>query len=491
MRKLIFLAFVTVLFIAACTKIESTTIGTGLIPPVDGVNTFDTLLDVYTNSFYDSLGPHAKIYKSEDQVIGLIKNDPVFGTTEAWSYFELKPTYYKFSFPADTSLRPDSAVLILSYRGIFGDNSASRIIQDWEVHEIGEALKNDSVYPVSKSFAEGALLGSKKIYPDSLTNKVVYGFENATNQIRIPLDTAFARKLIKQFDTSTDHSGAYDDDTLFRSSFKGFVVRPAAGSNGNALIRINLLDTNTKLALFYNYKKKDTALAITREVSYFRFYPGPQISASANYIHRDRSGTTAQNSFNSGVNDDKIYVQTTPGTFATIKTPALLSFPNAIIHRAELVAIQVPETNILFKKLAPPDFLLLSRYDSTNKFKRNIPNDLVISGSQDNFTTFGGYIIGRTIASETVASYNFDLTRYIQGVVTRKDSVFTLRLSAPTNDSLFYTSPYPSNIFGGIHYILPSVANNAAVGQVVLGGGGAGAATAPYRMRLRIIYSKL
>ena len=70
----------------------------------------------------------------------MIKNDPVFGTTEAWSYLELKPTYYKFTFPADTSLRPDSAVLILSYRGIFGDNSANRITQDWEVHEIGETL---------------------------------------------------------------------------------------------------------------------------------------------------------------------------------------------------------------------------------------------------------------------------------------------------------------------------------------------------------------
>ena len=126
-----------------------------------------------------------------------------------------------------------------------------------------------------------------------------------------------------------------------------------------------------------------------------------------------------------------------------------------------------------------------------NKIKRNIPNDLVISSGQDNFTTFGGYTINKTVGADIVKSYNFDITRYVQGVVTRKDSVFTLRLSAPTNDSLYYTSPYPSNVFGGIYYILPAIANHTADGRVILGGGGAGAATAPYRMRLRIIYSKI
>ena len=493
MRKFILIAAAIVFTIAACTKIESTTLGSGLIPPVDGVNTFDTTLDVYANTFLDSLGLEAKFYKSDDQVIGVIKHDPVFGKTEARSYFELKPTYYKYTFPADTSLYSDSAVLILSYRGIFGDSTISRIPQDWEVYEINDSIQPYTIYPVSKTFTEGPRLGKKTIYPDSLVNTIDYGFESARNQIRIPLDTAFARKLIKIFDTSIDKSGAYDNDSNFRSRFKGFEVRPSSSSDGNALIRINLLDSNTKLALFYHYRVKDTAAAYTKEVSYFRFSPGTflPISASANYIHRDRTGSEAQANFASNVNDDKVYLQTTPGTFATIKTPTLANFPNAIIHRAELVAIQVPETDPMVKKFSAPNFLLLSRYDSTNKFKRNVPNDLLVSGGQDNFATFGGYPYNRTVGSETVKAYNFDLTRYVQGVVTRKDSVFTLRLSAPTNDSIYYTSPYPTNFYGGIYYILPSAANTAADGRVILGGGGGSAATAPYRMRLRIIYSKL
>ena len=191
MRKFILIAAAIVFTIAACTKIESTTLGSGLIPPIDGVNTFDTTLDVYTNTFLDSLGQEAKFYKSDDQIIGIIKHYPVFGKTEARSYFELKPTFYKYTFPADTSLRPDSAVLILSYRGIFGDSTLSRIPQNWEVYEINDSIQPYTIYPVSKTFTEGALLGKKTIYPDSLANIVDYGFENAKNRI-IVISTCIA-----------------------------------------------------------------------------------------------------------------------------------------------------------------------------------------------------------------------------------------------------------------------------------------------------------
>ena len=73
-------------YISACTKIESTNIGSGLIPPIDGVNTLDTFLDVYTNTFIDPLGDSAKVYKTDDHVIGIINNDPVFGKTTATAF---------------------------------------------------------------------------------------------------------------------------------------------------------------------------------------------------------------------------------------------------------------------------------------------------------------------------------------------------------------------------------------------------------------------
>src|SRR3954462_1483396 len=99
MHKLYCLAIAIVFVVSACTKIESTTIGNGLIPSIDGVTTIDTTLDVFTNNFLDPLGDSAKVYKTDDHVIGTISEDPLFGKTTATAYFELKPVTYPFSLP--------------------------------------------------------------------------------------------------------------------------------------------------------------------------------------------------------------------------------------------------------------------------------------------------------------------------------------------------------------------------------------------------------
>lgn len=493
MRKLYSIAIAIVFFVSACTKIESTTIGSGLIPPIDGVTTLDTTLDVFTNNYIDPLGDSAKVYKTDDHVIGTITNDPLFGKTTAKAFFELKPTNYPFSFPNQPELTPDSAVLILSYKGVFGDTLLN---QNWEVREVTESMRGDTTFNVSKSFATGSVLGTKSIDIPRLKDSVNYGFENANNQIRIKLSQSFATKLMKQFDSTSGN--AYESDSLFREHFKGFAVMPAAGSPGNALIRVNLSDTNTKLALFYNYHVKDSAAGVKDTgVSYFRFSDGRgsvPVSGNANYIKRDRSGSVLDQFVKAGSpakNDSFVFIQTMPGTFATVKIPGLRGLPNMIIHRAELLTFQAPDIDLLSDKLTPPRYLLLSSYDSTNKLQTNVPNDFVVSSGTPNITTFGGYLMDKEAPPYgIVKAYTFDVSRYVQGIVTRKDSSYTLRLSAPSNDSLRYTSPYPSTIASSSYYVTPSTANNVADGRVRLGGGGMHKEN-QLRMRLRIVYSKL
>ena len=488
MRKLCVIAVAVLFTVFSCTKIDTTNIGSGLIPPIDGVTTLDTSLDVYTDNFIDPFSDSLRVYKSDEHVVGIINNDPLFGKTTAQAYFELKPTSYKFSFAGGASVIPDSAVLILSYKGVYGDSLQN---QNWEVRELTETLNQDSAYPVSTQFATGNLLGSKNIDITSLNDSVNYGFENAANQVRIPLSPELANRFIKQFD-STD-GNAYQSDSLFRINFKGFSVGPSAGSSGNALIRINLLDTNTKLALFYSYKIPDSTNK-TSAVSYFRFSTGGSttipVSSSGNNIRRSYNGTSLlTNVSNTNPNDSALYIQTSPGTFATIKVPGLSGFQNSIIHRAELSVYQSPDPTGLSSVLTPPQYLLLYSYDSVNKVKINVPNDFVYnSSSGPNTTSFGGYIVQKTVPEfGTAQAYVFDLSRYVQGIVTRKDPNLTLRLSAPTNDSLKYTDPYPATT-GSTYYVSPANANNVANGRVLIAGG---AAAGPLRMRLRIIYSKI
>ena len=78
--------------------------------------------------------------------------------------------------------------------------------------------------------------------------------------------------------------------------------------------------------------------------------------------------------------------------------------------------------------MLPPRYLLLSRFDSSLADKRNIPNDFVVSSSSGaNISTFGGFVTAKSIFGyDKVYAYNFDLSRYVQGIVTRKDTSFTL-----------------------------------------------------------------
>jgi hypothetical protein len=178
-----------------------------------------------------------------------------------------------------------------------------------------------------------------------------------------------------------------------------------------------------------------------------------------------------------------------PGTFATVRIPGLTTFPNSIIHRAELIAEQAVENDLVVGVMAPPRYLLLSAYDSAAKQKINVPNDFEIDGAGvPNFDYFGGLPGYKTVGTQRVASYNFNLSRYVQGIISRKDKNLTLFISAPTNDSFKYTTPYPNN-FSRTYYTNPGTANNTADGRVRLRGGIP--VTNPNRMRLRIIYSRL
>jgi hypothetical protein len=483
MRKPLLVALAIVSFLYSCTKIQSTDIGTGLIPTVDGVITKDTLLDVFTTTRLDS--SLTRVYKSDDHVIGVINNDPLFGKTTASAFFELKPQFYKFFFPGTkANLIADSAVLVLSYRGFYGDSLQP---QTWRVFEINakDTLKYDSSYSTNAVINFSNQLGAKPIEIRRLADSVKYGFENAKNQIRIRLADAFAQRLIKQYDSSN----AYASDKDFRKNFAGFAVVPDAGS-GNALIRVNLLDTNTKLSLYYRFKT-DAAAKHDTAVGYFRFrLGGDQTSGNANRIVRDRTGAAVTAAISNPAANDVVYVQTSPGTFATVRIPGLTSFPNSLIHRAELITEQSPTNDPVINSMAPPRYLLLSAYDSATKSRINLPNDYQLDQTgAPNYEYFGGLLNYKTQGTQRLASYKFNISRYVQGIVSRKDKNHLLLISAPTNDSLSYSPAYPFTGKPASYYITPGSANNTADGRVKLHGGST--ISNPNRMRLRIIYSRL
>ena len=122
----------TLLF--SCTRISDSELGIDFLSQ-DAIDTKDTTLIVETETIVleDSL----RIYPSDQQVLGDITNDPIFGSTSASLFLQLKPSFYPFFIKGTKdSIIVDSAVLILSYKGFYGDSSKPVKIYVNPLHKI-------------------------------------------------------------------------------------------------------------------------------------------------------------------------------------------------------------------------------------------------------------------------------------------------------------------------------------------------------------------
>jgi hypothetical protein len=469
---------------SACTRIGTTDMGLGLLPSMDAFNTKDTILDVETQTVDrpDSL----RIYGGDEQVVGSINNDPLFGSTAASMYFQLKPSYFPYyTRGSKDSVIVDSAVLILSYKGFYGDSTRPVVLNLKRISASTPLNLDTSVasnYPEAYNIQTDATMANPYTLDFARVHDSVYNrYEAAKDQIRIPLNKTFTDLFLKTYDSTT----AYKTDTTLRQYFPGFALSASSAGNMNALVRISLLDTNTKLGLYY--RTNSTSVTGTRDtiVDYFKF--SLYSNGYANFVKRNRTGSEAARHFGIA-KDTLVYVQTSPGTVVKIKVPGLKTFANKIIHRAELIAEQVPTSTIQDGQFSPPNYLFLGAYDSAANVIRNVPNDYQGTVNTDQFQRFGGKLIYKSIQGfDNVASYNFDISRYMQGVISRKDTIFDLRLFAPVNDSVKYVPPYPNNLQSGHDYLTTSLGNQAAMGRVRLGGG----KHSKFKMRLRVYYSDL
>lgn len=462
----------------SCQKInDATTLGGSLIPAVDNVNTFDTTLAVETiNGLFTQLNDSTLIGPATEHFAGNISNDPLFGKTSATMYLELKPSFpYTFDFKnIDSLLQLDSVVLVLGYTHTFGDSLTPIDLSVKEISQLSD-FRYDSNYLLrSNSFVLGSTLGGlTNIIPATLDDSIKVFRDSTVGQLRIPLDNSFGMRLLSY------DSPVYNSDSAFRTHFKGFAILPVVGS-GNALLGFDLQSANTKLAFYYHYK--DGAITDTASVSYFTF--GSQC-AHANLIERDYTGSQLASYQGSSTPQDLVFIQNTPGSYATIKVPDLAVFPNRVILRAELIAEQVydasPSSDNTF---ATPDLLFLDAYDNTLQSYRTIPYDFYIDqvSGGPNYLNFG--MEGKTTVDANghpIKVWKIDLTRYIQNYLIRKEPLYNFRIFAPYSTRDYYR-------FNGVdtkQYL--GINSQIAAGRVRLGGGN----HPTQRMKLHIIYSNL
>ncbi len=479
--------------LVSCKKINDyTTLGGALVPEVDGINTFDTIIDIraYNDTF--SLSTDSTNYGSSfTQYLGHIENDPLFGKTDALMSFELKPAAFRYTFSdRPDSLHIDSIVLVLDYVDTYGDTLTNQTVN---VYEVGNTF-TDTAYKVREyTQTRLGLLGSRTFQPLSLNDSVKAYQDTTVNQLRIRLDDSFGARLLGyDTTTATGRIAAYISDSTFRQSFKGFTLE---STGGNAIMGFNLAGANSKLAIYYKDDHGDPsdvpAATWDTRVAYFTF-AGNSNSASANYIHRDyaNTGVAALSNGVTGDPDNELFIQSTPGTFAVLKIPGLNGLSNRVVHRAEIIAEQIyaGPTDSLFST----SNLYVDAYDPALSGYRVLPYDVTVdlTTGSNNLNAFG--IVPYTApdpVSNPIKVWHFNITRYVQNVVNGTLPVYDLRLYEPVYTIEQYKALPASTPVAA--YL--GVNEGAGKGRVLLHGGGDGSLPAPdpQRLRLRIVYSKL
>jgi len=476
----------TLISLISCRKInEATTLGGGLIPIVDNIYTFDTTLDVETFNDTFTLATDPTLYgNSFTHFLGQINSDPFFGKTDAKLYLELKPPSYRYTFSnVSDSLHLDSVVLILDYAETYGDTTVAQTVNVYEIPHGSDF--GDSIYPIRKSnYAKGALLGSRNFAPLILNDSIKAYKDTTANQLRIRLNDAFGQRLLN-YDTTIigGNEPAYISDSAFRSHFEGFALESVSG---NAIMGFNLTGVNTKLAIYYKDDNGDSPVEKwDTTVAYFIFAQNGS-AASANFIQRDYTGKPIELAAGGTENDEVVYIQNTPGSFAKIKIPGLANVSNRIVHRAELIMEQLYDVS---DTTFPPTKLYLDAFDSSGSVFRAIPYDVSIDGSgAANLGSFGiNPVNTKDPMGNNIKSWRFNITRYVQHVVNDTEPIYDLRLSAPLYLKEYYRLGPP-----GSTSVIATIFVNDAIGKgrVRLGGGG-NHQTQQQRMRLRIVYSKI
>ena len=481
--------------LGACTKIEQTTMGGDLIPAVDNVNTFDSLLKVVSNNSqaFDSIFINA----SADHLVGGISNDPNFGSSKSVMFFEMKPFSFPFKF-TDSIKRFDSAVLVIKYRGYYGDSSYP---VTFNLYQVVEKMQYDSqvrlnyhinapALNVNRSKFWGTKTMAANRYKDSIKITIQKDsiFRTVINELRIPLNNNLAKALFEG-----DSAGVFGSDSIFKAFLPGFALEAQGIPQA---IHYFGLGAGSEIQFFFrklNNGKQDTT---------FTSFGVTSRSAHAVKVTHDRSGAELNNFLTQDTTEgvSQLYVEATPGPMVSIVIPDLKVLTNRVLHRVELRVTELPGngTSPYLSQLLPPRALFLDAEDVNRPGNfRGIPYDMdpfskyycfPVNGPDFNY--FGGITKRLVIDGKIYNEYVFNITRYVQGVITRKEPVFKLRLSAPYymiyNECASPNPAFPANIFP--FQVNGSFINRIAESRIRLAG--SSHPNPRLRMQVRIIYSK-
>lgn len=393
------------LIMVSCTK-EPDTIGLDVQPPSDhlGTNFTDTTQIIAYSMLEDSI-----VTSSLSQnVVGWV-NDPYFGTMSAGfaTQFNLPSRDVHF----DNNPVLDSVVLVVGYRGFYGDTTSG---VNFKVYELSEDIYDDSSYYQNTNYPvypKPLNYNPSLYYTTQISTPVISPTDTTGAQFRIRLSTRWGQTKIFNKSGQSEISS----NEQFKAYFKGLFITAEDARGLGHLVYLGINKSTTSGIYFYYHNDNETAQE-------FRLLVEDDCARANQYNHRNYSNASVQIR-NQVLNHDlslganQLYLHPGGGINTYVKFPTVREqFKNrrVVINRAELVI-----TNLIpnMKGFYVPAQITMAANSSTGTYLF-LPDDAITEGSD----YFGG------IYNSSTNEYRFRITRYIQHLINSTDEDYGLTM---------------------------------------------------------------
>ena len=346
-----------ILAFSSCRK-SPETIGNDLISDNNYIGIYHTdTVEIICHSYRDSVATK----NASNALLGAMK-DPIFGTTEAGFYTQVRPSVAGQSFGANPVL--DSLVLQFLVSDYYGDTT---VMQTAHVFVLNDTLSYDETYYSNSVLAMGVIdeANGYQFMPRPTTKTSVIGTDTIDQAIlRIPLSQELGYYLLNL------DSSYYSRPDLFKQEFKGLYVTCAPVSQNGAILSLNLTNNSyTLLQLYYHdaatpEKAMRYNYYVTSSDTYFNHFDHDYQQGSLEFVQQLLEG-------HEELGQERIYVQTMGGVKTFIQFPNLDHWADSlencyiVVNEAKLVLSATPQlVDSIFK--APSTLSLLGfNADST------------------------------------------------------------------------------------------------------------------------------
>ncbi|HIW10138.1 MAG TPA: DUF4270 domain-containing protein [Candidatus Rikenella faecigallinarum] len=438
--------------VSACTNRDEM-FGNDMVPPSQQMGSaIDSTVAVFTYaSTCDSLDTNiAGFYQP---FMGSYI-DPVVGRTDIQIFANFSPYGFEHTHYFGENPVIDSMRYTFSFVNAMGDTTKPMTIDVYEVKE-GIIFNQDSAY-----------FSNFDMSPYIDEGNPLFSFEHkGIGMVYGKLPQEFAERLL---DNTQDQTNIYYNDTTFHKKFPGlyFKIRDAVTSGQGQMLQLDLAESG--LTLFYHNTGPDEPDTTFQRMLFYGDYTYDYISFTTIQHNYTLSNTATggidpsliverENINKETPKTEYLYVQGLAGLMGLMQVDTLgiqalkqkaldLGYTHVALHRAELqltmVDADVEQYDLSFSSLGIYHNML--EYDFLDEY-----NPVLDAVTNSGYSSWLGGSLNRSRGI-----YTFDVTSYIQSLITEKEDRYTTELlpSYALRNYFYrswiygYNSPYPPRL---------------------------------------------